>query len=95
MIIILTTAGKARAINPNSEKIAELSYDLNELESHKNLCLDNLPYKESVDNANGIHTYCNLYDDMILQIQEEIERLKEWKPESKTETAGTAEVREP
>ena len=93
IIICITTMGNASAINPNSERIAELSYNLNELESHKNLCLDNLPYKESVDNANWIHTYCNMYDDLIMQYQEEIEKLKEWRPAaSETETAWTSEV---
>ena len=94
-IILISTWGTATAINPNSEKIAELSYDLNELESHKNICLDNLPYKESVENANWIHTYCNMYDEIIMAYQEELEKLKERRPESETETAGTAEVREP
>ena len=96
VIICISTMGNVSAINPNSEKIAELSYNLNELESHKNLCLDNLPYKESVDNANWIHTYCNMYDDLIMQYQEEIEKLKEWRPaSSETETAWTSEIREP
>lgn len=96
IVIAITQRGTAKAINPNSERIAELSYDINELESHKNLCLDNLPYKESVDNANGIHTYCNMYDDMIMAYKEELEKLKEWRPAaSETETAGTAEIREP
>lgn len=95
VIILISSRGTARAINPNSEKIAELSFDLNELESHKNLCLDNLPYKESIENANWIHTYCNMYDDIIMAYQEELEKLKERRPESETETAWTAEVREP
>ena len=96
IIICITTMGNASAINPNSERIAELSYNLNELESHKNLCLDNLPYKESVDNANWIHTYCNMYDELIMKYQEEIEKLKEWRPAaSETETAWTSEIREP
>ena len=96
IVIAVTQRGTAKAINPNSERIAELSYDISELESHKNLCLDNLPYKESVDNANWIHTYCNMYDDIIMAYQEELEKLKEWRPAaSETETAGTAEVREP
>ena len=75
IVIAVTQRGTAKAINPNSERIAELSYDINELESHKNLCLDNLPYKESVDNANWIHTYCNMYDDIIMAYQEELEKL--------------------
>ena len=96
VIIAISTFGTANAINPNSEKIAELSYQVNELESHKNLCLDNLPYRESVENANWIHTYCNMYDDLIMQYQEEIEKLKERRPAaSETETAWTSEIREP
>lgn len=96
VIICISTMGNVSAINPNSEKIAELSYQVNELESHKNLCLDNLPYKESVDNANWIHTYCNMYDELIMKYQEEIERLKEWRPAaSETETAWTSDIREP
>ena len=96
IIICILTMGNVSAINPNSEKIAELSYQVNELESHKNLCLDNLPYKESIDNANWIHTYCNMYDELIMQYQEEIEKLKEWRPAaSETETAWTSEIREP
>lgn len=96
VIVCISTMGNASAINPNSEKIADLSYQINELESHKNLCLDNLPYKESVDNANWIHTYCNMYDELIMQYQEEIEKLKEWRPaSSETETAWTSEIREP
>ena len=95
VIILICTWWTATAVNPNSEKIAELSYDINELETHKNICLDNLPYKESIDNANWIHTYCNMYDEIIMAYQEELEKLKERRPESETETAGTAEVREP
>ena len=95
VIILISTRWTATAINPNSERIAELSYDLNELESYKNICLDNLPYKESVDNANWIHTYCNMYDDIIMAYKEELEKLKEWKSESETGTAWTSEVRTP
>ena len=95
VIICISTMWNVSAINPNSERIAELSFKLNELETHKNLCLDNLSYRESLDNANWIHTYCNLFDEEIMATQEEIDNLKEWKAESETETAWTAEVREP
>ena len=96
VVIIISTRGTATAINPNSERIAELSYDISELEAHKNICLDNLPYKESIDNANGIHTYCNMYDEMIMKYQEELDRLKERRPaSSETETAWTSEIWEP
>ena len=96
VVILIFTRGTASAINPNSEKIAELSYQVNELESHKNLCLDNLPYQESIDNANWIHTYCDMYDELIMQYQAEIEKLKVWRPAaSETETAWSSEIREP
>lgn len=96
VIICISTMGNVSAINPNSEKIAELTYELSELEAHKNICLDNLPYKESVDNANGIATYCVAYDERIMAVEEEIEKLKEWRPAaSETETAWTSEIREP
>jgi hypothetical protein len=37
-----------------------------------------------------------MYDDMIMAYKEELEKRKEWRPAaSETETAGTAEVREP
>lgn len=95
VVIAICTRGTASAINPNSKKIAELSYNINELESHKNLCLDNLPYRESIENANWVHTYCNMYDELIMAYQEELDKLKERRPESETETAWTAEIREP
>lgn len=95
VVIAICTRGTVSAINPNSKKIAELSYNINELESHKNICLDNLPYRESIDNANWVHTYCNMYDDLIMAYQEELDKLKERRPESETETAWTAEIREP
>lgn len=94
IVIAICTRGTASAINPNSKKIAELSYNINELESHKNICLDNLPYRESIENENGIHTYCNMYDELIMAYQEELDKLKEWRPESETETAWTAEIQE-
>lgn len=94
VIIAICTWGTAKAVNPNSERIAELSYELSELEAHKNICLDNLPYKESVENANWIHTYCELYDERIMAVEEEIAKLRVWRAESETETAWTAEVQE-
>lgn len=95
IVVAICSRGTAKAINPNSERIAELSYELSELEAHKNICLDNLPYKESVDNANWIHSYCVLYDERIMAVQEELENLKERRPAaSETETAWTAEVQE-
>ena len=46
LVIAICSRGTAKAINPNSERIAELSYELSELEAHKNICLDNLPTKK-------------------------------------------------
>lgn len=80
VIILISSRGTARATNPNSERIAELTFELSELEAHKTICLDNLPYKESIDNANWIHTYCNAYDERMMEVEEEIEKLKSWRP---------------
>lgn len=80
VIILISSRGTARATNPNSERIAELTFELSELEAHKTICLDNLPYKESIDNANWIHTYCNAYDERMMAVEEEIEKLKAWRP---------------
>ena len=52
ILIVSISLGKDNSINPNSKKIAELSFELNELETHKMICLDNLSYKESVDHMN-------------------------------------------
>ena len=93
VVIAITTIGNASAVNPNSERIAELSYELSELEAHKNICLDNLPYQESLDNANWLATHCVAYDERIMAVEEEIENLKVWRPAaSETETAWTSEV---
>ena len=80
VIICISTMGNVSAVNPYSEKIAELSYDIAELEAHKTICLDNLPYKESIDNANWVHTYCNMYDETIMVYQAELDKLKERRP---------------
>ena len=75
-VVLITSRWTAKAINPNSEKIAELSFELNELETHKKICLDNLSYKESLDNANGIYSHCIAYDERMMAVSEEIEKLK-------------------
>ena len=95
VIILISTWGTAAAINPNSEKIAELSFQLNELESQKYKCLDDLTRKQSQDQFNWFTKYCVEYDEQIMWIEAEIDSLKEWKAESETETAWTAELREP
>lgn len=92
VIICISTMGNVSAINPNSEKIAELTFKLSELEYSKMQCLDNLTYKQSVEQEKWFTKYCVEYDEQIMVLEAEIEDLKEWKAESETETAWTAEV---
>lgn len=92
VIICISTMGNVSAINPNSEKIAELTFKLSELEFSKMNCLDNLTYKQSVEQEKWFTKYCVEYDEQIMVLEAEIEDLKEWKAESETETAWTAEV---
>lgn len=92
IIICISTMGNVSAINPNSEKIAELTFKLSELEFSKMNCLDNLTYKQSVEQEKWFTKYCVEYDEQIMVLEAEIEDLKEWKAESETETAWTAEV---
>ena len=95
IVICISTMGNVSAVNPYSEKIAELTYDIAELEAHKTICLDNLPYKESIDNANWVHTYCNMYDETIMVYQAELEKLKERRPNEVKEEWKVEEQREP
>ena len=76
VIICISTMGTAAAINPNSEKIAELTFQLSELEYSKIKCLDNLTYKQSVEQEKWFTKYCGEYDEQIMEIQAEIENLK-------------------
>lgn len=92
IIICISTMWNVSAINPNSEKIAELTFKLSELEFSKMNCLDNLTYKQSVEQDKWFTKYCVEYDEQIMVLEAEIEDLKEWKAESETETAWTAEV---
>ena len=92
VIICISTMGNVSATNPNSEKIAELTFKLSELEFSKMNCLDNLTYKQSVEQEKWFTKYCVEYDEQIMVLEAEIEDLKEWKAESETETAWTAEV---
>lgn len=92
VIICISTMGNVSAINPNSEKIAELTFKLSELEFSKMNCLDGLTYKQSVEQEKWFTKYCVEYDEQIMVLEAEIEDLKEWKAESETETAWTAEV---
>lgn len=95
VIILILTRWTAAAINPNSEKIAKLSFQLNELESQKYKCLDDLTWKQSQEQMNWFAKYCVEYDEQIMEIEEQIDNLKERKAESETETAGTSELRTP
>ena len=79
IIICISTMGTAAAINPNSEKIAELTFQLSELEYSKIKCLDNLTYKESVEQEKWFTKYCVEYDEQIMELENQIEELKEWK----------------
>lgn len=92
VIICISTMGNVSATNPNSEKIAELTFKLSELEFSKMNCLDNLTYKQSVEQEKWFTKYCVEYDEQIMVLEAEIEDLKEWKAESETETAWTAEI---
>lgn len=76
VIICISTMGNVSAINPNSEKIAELTFKLSELEFSKMNCLDNLTYKQSVEQEKWFTKYCVEYDEQIMEIQTEIENLK-------------------
>lgn len=95
MIIWITIAKNQSGINPHSKKIAELSFELNELETHKRICLDNLSYKESIDNEKGIHSHCVAYDERIMAVSEEIERLKSWDWEEEVKEEKEEKEREP
>ena len=76
IIVCVSTMGNVSAINPNSEKIAQLSFKLNELESQKYKCLDNLTYKQTVNQIKWFNKYCVEYDEQIMEIQEQIDKLK-------------------
>ena len=82
IIILISTRGTATAVNPNSEKIAELSFTLNELESQKYKCLDDLTWRQSQDQINWFTKYCVEYDEQIMLIEEQIDNLKDWKSEN-------------
>ncbi len=94
MIIWITIAKNQSGINPHSKKIAELSFELNELETHKRICLDNLSYKESIDNEKGIHSHCVAYDERMMAVSEEIERLKSWDWDEEEEEEEVKEEKE-
>ena len=94
-VILIATRWTANAVNPNSERIAELNFQLSELQFQKLNCLDNLSRKESKAQMNWFTKYCVEYDERIMQIESEIDELSEWKAEDEFETAWTSEVRTP
>lgn len=94
-VLLIATRWTAKAINPNSEKIAQLTYEISELEYQKMRCLDDLSWNQSKDQMNWFTKYCVEYDEEIMLLQEQIDELSERKAESETETAWTSEVRTP
>ena len=96
MIISITIAKNQSGINPNSKKIAKLSFILNEIETEKRICLDNLTYKQSIAQEKWFEKYCIEYDERIMEVSEEIERLKSWNGEEKEGVnEGEEKEREP
>ena len=94
-VIMIATRWTAKAVNPNSERIAELNFQLSELQFQKLNCLDNLSRKESKAQMNWFEKYCVQYDEQIMMIESEIDSLSERKAEDEFETAWTSEVRTP
>ena len=94
-ILLIATIWTAKAINPNSEKIAELSYQLSELYFQKIECLDNLTREETQNHINWFAKYCVEYDEEMMLLQEQLDELQQRKAESETETAWTSELRTP
>ena len=83
-IVMIATRWTANAISPNSEKIAELNFQLSELQFKKLNCLDNLTRKESKAQMNWFAKYCVEYDEEIMWIETQIEELSERKTETET-----------
>lgn len=94
-IVMIASRWKAKAINPNSEKIAELNFELSELQFQKMTCLDNLSRSESKQQMNWFTKYCVEFDERIMLIESQIAELEERKAEDEFETAWTSEVRTP
>ena len=93
--ILIATRWTAKAVNPNSEEIANLTFQLSELEFQKRTCLDNLSRKQSEAQFKWFNKYCVEYDEQMMLIQSRIDDLTERKAEDEFETAWTSEVRTP
>ena len=81
VILCITAIGNTNQVSANSEKIAKLSLILNEKQIAKFKCLDELTYKQTIEQEKWLTHYCEEYDEEIMQIEEEIENLKDWKVE--------------
>lgn len=79
--ILIATRWTAKAVNPNSERIAQLNFQLSELEYSKLNCLDNLTRKESKAQIDWFEKYCIEYDEQIMLINQQIDELSERKDE--------------
>ena len=94
-VVLIASRWTAKAINPNSEEIANLTFQLSELEFQRRNCLDNLSRKQSEAQFQWFAKYCVEYDEQMMLIQSKIDELTERKAESETDTAWTAELRTP
>ena len=75
----ITAIGNSNQVSVNSEKIAKLSLILNEKQIAKFKCLDELTYKQTIEQEKWLTKYCVEYDEEIMELEEEIENLKDWK----------------
>lgn len=83
MSIILIIFGVLLAVDikPNkddsdSKKIAELSYQINELRKQKEACFDALTYEESKSSMAGFTKPCGQWDEQIMILREQENELK-------------------
>lgn len=85
-VILIATRWTATAVNPNSEKIAELTFQLSELQFQKLECRNNLSYNETKADILWIERYCVEYDEQIMLIQSQIDELSERKIDEEIKT---------
>lgn len=78
-LFFVATKQTANAVNPNSEKIADLTFQLSELQFKKLNCLDNLSRKESEQQIKWTALHCIEYDEQMMMIQAEIDSLSAFK----------------
>lgn len=79
VILWITAIGKWNQTSINSQKIAKLSLILNEKQIAKFKCLDELTYKQTIEQEKWLTKYCVEYDEEIMKLEEEIENLKDRK----------------